>query len=178
MAGADKADDDELTASSKGAKMDRVVGFAGSYLDPSVPVGPLVQVRRDDAYRFMGASLDGPVKVVWRCAYYITKDTPTQPTTSAKAQFPGLFSLQDGMASPGESTSPDQPAPTDQASAGHGSEGTKSYDEVMDDNVGDNATGGANVEPWGGMVFGFNLDVKDSTPDDDPDFKAPVPETN
>src|SRR5271170_243378 len=98
VAGADMAGDATLTGpgGTKGASIDRVVGFAGIYPDNQVPLGPIVQVRRDDAYRLLGASLNGDEKVVWHCAYYITKDTPKQPTTPAKSSLDNFQLLPEG----------------------------------------------------------------------------------
>lgn len=187
MAGADKAGDATLTGPGGigGASVDRVVGFAGTYPDNNIPLGPIVQVRRDDAYRRLQASLNGPTKLVWHCAYYITKDTPNQPTTipggPSRAGLVPEEGNPDEPAAGGEAPATDQPAATDQPGAPDqsaatdqpapegDSEGNLTYDQILDQNVSDDVAVVEGAEPWGGMIFGFTLDdtVEDSKPDDD-----------
>ena len=151
MANADLATDKTLTGpgGDNGAQIDRVVGFAGTYPDAKVPFGPVVQVRGDDSYRFLGASLAGPVKVVWRCAYYITKDTPKQPTPPAQ-RFGGAMTLLP-----------------------EGDPNAPNYDQIMDSNVQDDVAVSEETGSWGGETFGFSIsdDAPDGTMDDDPNFK-------
>lgn len=134
----------------KGVTIDRVVGFAGIYPDNTVPLGPVVQVRRDDSYRWMGGNLNGPgPKVGWYCAYYITKDTPKQVTTPA-TNSAGVFTLV-------PEGSPDE---------GY------SYDQMLDDNLGDEISVTKDGESWGGNLFGFDLQLDETQPEDDTPLEA------
>ena len=172
VAGADKADDATLTGPGGfgGAQVDRVVGFAGIYPDNTIPLGPIVQVRRDDAYRRLGASLNGSVKVAWHCAYYITKDTPKQPTP-AKSPLSGGFNLL-----PDEGGNPDeapagQPGEVIPDQSNSGEQGGETYDQLLDKNVEDDVAVAPGQESWGGMVFGFTIDAPDSDQNDQTAFQ-------
>lgn len=147
VAGADLASPSTLTgpAAPDGSSIDRIVGFAGIYPDNRVPYGPIVQVRRDDAYRRLGASLKGDVQVAWHCAYYITKDTPKMPT-------PHVRNMTNGDHVRGVN--------------GKGAEKKSSYDQFLGQTVDDEVVVGSNGRPWGGMVFGFTL--SDTIPRADP----------
>lgn len=191
--GADKAGNATLTGpgGTGGADIDRVVGFAGVYPDNNIPLGPIVQVRRDDSYRLLGASYnqkDLP-KVQWRCAYYITKETPKQPTppapvpvaASAKAgNFTGSMSLIADEGNPDQPPAPitdpaattdpvattDLGATTDSATAGSSVDTPLNYDQLMDQNLPDDLLVAG--KQWGGMVFGFTFaaDVPDTSEGD------------
>jgi len=131
--GADMASPNELTGPGGpgGTSIDRVVGFAGTYPDPKVPFGPVVQVRRDDSYRLLAASYNDKTlpKVQFRCAYYITKETPKQPTPPvAPAAHAGSKMPAGGWTLMGEGGNPDEapvgfeanasdPAPVDDQTA-------------------------------------------------------------
>ena len=116
VAGAGSASDAALTGpgGAGGSNIDRVVGFAGVYPDNRVPYGPVLQVRRDNAYRRLGASLRGPVKVAWHCAYYITKATPVEPTPHAKNATNG------------------SPNSYRHVSNGKSAQGSPDYDQILD----------------------------------------------
>jgi hypothetical protein len=164
--GADRAGNATLTGpgGNGGAEIDRVVGFAGVFPDNTIPLGPIVQIRRDDAYRLLGASYNQPnlPKVQWRCAYYITKETPKQPTPPVKV---GGFSTMTLM---GEGN-PDEPP----SAVGQGGDSPLGYDQLMDQNLDDNVCV-AGKETWGGMVFGFEFaDTVKPTPEDDTTALAP-----
>jgi hypothetical protein len=182
VAGADKATDTTLNGQggTKGETIDRVVGFAGVYPDNNIPLGPIVQVRRDDQYRRLAADLNrvnGAAQVAWHCAYYITKDTPKQPTTPANNSF-STWSLGEGTdGSPDQAAATNQASTTDQTSTADqtsataqttGEEPPKTYDQVMDQNLGDDVPTAEGQAPWGGMVFGFTWDAtaEDSLPSD------------
>ena len=150
VAGAGSASDAALTGpgGAGGSNIDRVVGFAGVYPDNRVPYGPVLQVRRDNAYRRLGASLRGPVKVAWHCAYYITKATPVEPTPHAKNATNG------------------SPNSYRHVSNGKSAQGSPDYDQILDQNVDNEVSVGFDGVPWGGMVFGFVL--ADTIPRSDP----------
>ena len=146
VAGADQATDTSLTGAggNNNSVIDRVVGFGGTYTDNTVPIGPLVQVRRDDQYRFLGANFKGTIKVRWHCAYYITKDTPRLPSNpDPKNIFPGTFTLAP------EGGDPDHPAEDPD---------TVEYDQLLDKNVDDNVAVANGVPAWGGNMFGFTTE--------------------
>lgn len=103
----------ELTGQGGPGKIeiDRVVGFAGVYPDPAIPFGPVVQVRRDDSYRLLAASYQDKKlpKVQFRCAYYITKETPTQPTPAVAPSAPSTKIPYQGPTLMAEGGNPDEP---------------------------------------------------------------------
>lgn len=123
--------------------MDRVVGFAGTYIKPEIPLGPLVSVRRDDSYRALNTftSADGKEKVAWHCAYYITKEIPTKTS----AGFSGFFNAA------AEEDSPDE-APGDEQG-----EATVDYNAMMDNSIEDDVPITNSSGSWGGNVFGFTI---------------------
>ena len=149
MAGADEATDKSLTGAgpNKDAPLiDRVVGFAGTYTDNTVPIGTLVQVRRDDKYRFLGANFTGTPKVKWHCAYYITKETPKSPSNpDTNTPFKGFALVPEG----GNADLPEEDP------------NSIEYDKLMDKNVDDNVAVANDVPPWGGKIFGFTTENLD-----------------
>ena len=155
MAGADTASDNSLTGAGGNDKssVDRVVGFAGTYTDNKVPIGPLVQVRRDDQYRLVGASYTDKVQLKWHLAYYITKDTPKVPSAAIKpVAFDGGFTLGAEGGDPDHSTKELD---------------TDAYDQLLDQNVADTVPVVEGGSAWGGLMFGFTTaNVDPLGPDD------------
>lgn len=153
VADADKISDATLTGpgaqgGDKSPPIDRVVGFAGVYPDNNIPLGPVVQVRRDDSYRQMGADFrqDRGDKVIWRCAYYITMATPTAATspTLVPNKFNGFTSGQkQGLVA--EGLGPDEPPPADDTAPADGAVNTDGAATMSDAPLtnGTTADGGA-----------------------------------
>lgn len=146
-----------VTTPSAMPQIDRVVGFAGCYPDVKIPLGPVVQVRRDDQYRQLGIDLNSTPQVVWRCAYYITKETPIASTSPKKELPKGGATLEAG----------DEPEP-------HTLEDDFQYEKLMDTNLDNEVPIVEGAEPWGGQVFGFDLDPN-IPPGDVDDVSAFVP---
>ncbi len=153
-AGADGASNNALTAlGPDGNITDRVVGFAGSYPNSAAAFAPVVQVRRDDRYRILGGYSEGGQNVVWRCAYYITKDTPKAPSgdpSAASTPFNGMT-----LAAP--AGSPDGP--------GHHDPDTNAFDQLMDNNINVDFQVPETEESWGGYCFGNTTNGMADDPD-------------
>jgi len=119
------------------AFVDRPIGFGASY-EASTPIGPIVQVRRDDLYRVVGAWMPPPGQgkgVAWHLAYYISKDTPAKPSADIT---PEPFHLDAD-----QSTSGEHPRDSE----------TNEYDRLMDGNVEDDVQAVEGEGAWGGNAF-------------------------
>ena len=156
-AGADLASNASLNTVGQ-SSTDRVVGFAGAYPDVTVPMGPIVQVRRDDSYRFLGGSFTGTEKFQYRCAYYITTDTPPQPSgANPNTIVPKLFAaVQDESGSP-DAPPDSQPEPigdpvpdSSNISEADVEQAAEGYENLMNDNLTDNIEVGGVA--WGGEI--------------------------
>jgi hypothetical protein len=144
--------------------IDRVVGFAGIYPDNKVPLGPIVQVRRDDFYRVLGKSLNDPkLQLAWHCAYYITKDTPKAAAPDPKKD--GNNPLKDGLFLDGPAGNPDEAPPADNgtqpAEERQDKPETTAYDAMMDENIADDVATVPDAVPYGGYLFGFTTEKLD-----------------
>lgn len=163
MAGANTASNDSLNANLGGHVVDRVVGFAASYADPAIPIGPIVQVRRDDTYRLLGASVQSGLKVAWRLAYYITKATPR--TNTSHSGLPAPLSRISSFADTDRERGPDEPGPED-APLNHDKD-SDAYDQLLDQNVADDVAVVEGGDSWGGQLYSISstFDIP-LTPDD------------
>jgi hypothetical protein len=125
------------------------VWFAGIYPDNNIPLGPVVQVRRDDSYRVLGKSLnDKTLQLAWHCAYYITKDMPKVPSAPTPySKGPVDFHLEAPTGSPDEAPPADNgtgPAPERQ----DGAEITEYDDKMMDASVANDVATVPGAEPY------------------------------
>lgn len=157
VAGADQVGNNTLDVEGP-SKADRVVGFAGVYPDVTLPFGPVIQVRRDDSYRCLGSDFSRPVKLTWRCAYYITRATPTGNTGLG---LPRRNLVADG-GGPDEPPASEEEPPKLQDGTPDYSNYT--YDQLLDANIDDKVVVGDTK--WDGQAFGFK--VGDFPPDESP----------
>lgn len=125
-------------------------------MDNTIPIGLIVQVRRDDRYRCLARSTQKGFS--YFCAYYISKDTPKGPSG-----FTGGFPLAQDDAG-----SLDQPPSTDQpATNGDSDDDSKlNYDQMMDKNIEDNVQFAPGAT-WEGNTFSFDATQLDAGNDQD-----------